>query len=59
MYDVCIVGAGMVGSAAAKWLSKLHGEIKVCLIGPQEPTKEVLIYETCKNTKIMDYKNSA
>eukprot|EP00057_Strongylocentrotus_purpuratus_P004019 XP_003727844.1 PREDICTED: uncharacterized protein LOC100891645 [Strongylocentrotus purpuratus] len=40
MYDVCIVGAGMVGSAAAKWLCKLQRETKVCLIGPQEPTEE-------------------
>ncbi|XP_054756178.2 monomeric sarcosine oxidase-like isoform X1 [Lytechinus pictus] len=40
VYDVCVVGAGMVGSAAAKWLCKLQRETKVCLVGPQEPTKE-------------------
>eukprot|EP00057_Strongylocentrotus_purpuratus_P028839 XP_011683313.1 PREDICTED: peroxisomal sarcosine oxidase [Strongylocentrotus purpuratus] len=40
VYDVCIVGAGMVGSAAAKWLCKLQRETKVCLIGPQEPTEK-------------------
>ncbi|XP_782961.3 uncharacterized protein LOC577652 [Strongylocentrotus purpuratus] len=40
IYDVCIIGAGMVGSAAAKWLCKLQPETKVCLIGPQEPTEE-------------------
>ncbi|XP_071484901.1 monomeric sarcosine oxidase-like isoform X2 [Diadema antillarum] len=39
MYDVCVVGAGMVGSAAAKWLSQ-QADIKVCLIGPQEPEGE-------------------
>ncbi|XP_071499478.1 monomeric sarcosine oxidase-like [Diadema antillarum] len=39
LYDICIVGAGMVGSAAAKWLSREPG-IKVCLLGPQEPTPE-------------------
>ncbi|XP_003724264.3 uncharacterized protein LOC100889440 [Strongylocentrotus purpuratus] len=38
-YDVCIVGAGLVGSAAARWLSNYPG-IKVCLVGPLEPTKE-------------------
>ena len=40
MYDICVVGAGMVGSAATKWLS-LQQETKVCLVGPQEPTEEV------------------
>ncbi|XP_072166330.1 peroxisomal sarcosine oxidase-like [Diadema setosum] len=39
MYDVCVVGGGMVGSAAARWLS-LKRETKVCLIGPREPTDE-------------------
>ncbi|XP_071486172.1 monomeric sarcosine oxidase-like [Diadema antillarum] len=39
LYDICVVGAGMVGSAAAKWLSREPG-IKVCLLGPQEPTPE-------------------
>nr|XP_054754303.1 monomeric sarcosine oxidase-like [Lytechinus pictus] len=40
-YDVCVVGAGPVGSAAARWLSTYQG-ITVCLIGPQEPTEEEL-----------------
>ncbi|XP_071484410.1 monomeric sarcosine oxidase-like [Diadema antillarum] len=39
MYDVCVVGGGMVGSAAARWLS-LKRETRVCLIGPREPTDE-------------------
>ena len=43
-YDVCIVGAGLVGSAAARWLSRYPG-IKVCLAGPLEPTKEVCVNE--------------
>ncbi|CAH1796505.1 unnamed protein product [Owenia fusiformis] len=38
MYDVCIVGAGMIGSATAKHLSEISrtGK-KICLIGPSEP----------------------
>ncbi|XP_062590976.1 uncharacterized protein LOC134252499 [Saccostrea cucullata] len=36
MYDLCIVGAGMMGSAAARHASAKSG-VKVCLIGPQEP----------------------
>ncbi|XP_054756179.1 uncharacterized protein LOC129262151 [Lytechinus pictus] len=40
VYDVCVIGAGMVGSAAAKWLCKLQRETKICLVGPQEPTEE-------------------
>lgn len=37
IYDLCIVGAGMFGSAAARHASTIRG-IKVCLIGPDEPT---------------------
>ena len=33
-YDLCIVGAGLIGSAAAQHASKWG---KVCLIGPEEP----------------------
>ncbi|XP_054756176.2 uncharacterized protein LOC129262148 [Lytechinus pictus] len=40
VYDVCVVGAGMVGSAAAKWLCKLQQDTKICLIGPLEPTEK-------------------
>ncbi|XP_061171965.1 uncharacterized protein LOC133181490 [Saccostrea echinata] len=36
LYDLCIVGAGMMGSAAARHASEKSG-VKVCLIGPQEP----------------------
>ena len=36
VYDVCVVGAGMIGSAAARHVSKSPG-LKVCLIGPKEP----------------------
>ncbi|XP_072037698.1 uncharacterized protein [Amphiura filiformis] len=36
-YDISIVGAGLWGSAAAYHLSVAPG-IKVCLIGPNEPT---------------------
>jgi 2-polyprenyl-6-methoxyphenol hydroxylase-like FAD-dependent oxidoreductase len=36
VYDVCVVGAGMIGSAAARHASSSLGT-KVCLIGPTEP----------------------
>ena len=36
VYDVCVVGAGMIGSAAARHVSKSPG-LRVCLIGPKEP----------------------
>ncbi|XP_071486153.1 monomeric sarcosine oxidase-like [Diadema antillarum] len=39
MYDVCVVGAGMTGSAAARWVSSREG-IKACLVGPAEPTEQ-------------------
>ncbi|GFY59234.1 peroxisomal sarcosine oxidase [Trichonephila inaurata madagascariensis] len=39
IYDLCIVGAGMFGSAAARHASANAG-LKVCLIGPLEPTAE-------------------
>ncbi|GFT31238.1 peroxisomal sarcosine oxidase [Nephila pilipes] len=39
IYDLCIVGAGMFGSAAARHASA-NPRVKVCLIGPVEPTVE-------------------
>ena len=36
MYDVIVVGAGMIGSAAARHLAESTG-MKVLLIGPEEP----------------------
>ncbi|KAJ8029279.1 putative sarcosine oxidase [Holothuria leucospilota] len=38
-FDVCVIGAGLWGSAAARHLSQNPG-MKVCLIGPEEPKKE-------------------
>ncbi|XP_045215480.2 uncharacterized protein LOC123565756 [Mercenaria mercenaria] len=38
MYDLCIVGAGMIGSAAARHASITSG-LNTCLIGPSEPKK--------------------
>eukprot|EP00438_Fugacium_kawagutii_P033270 Skav213346 [mRNA] locus=scaffold3041:16846:17467:- [translate_table: standard] len=34
MYDVAVVGAGLIGSAAAKYLAKKG--LKVALVGPSE-----------------------
>ena len=38
MFDLCVVGAGLIGSAASKYASRGSS---VCLIGPDEPTKKV------------------
>ena len=36
IYDICVVGAGPVGSATALHASAAPG-VKVCLVGPTEP----------------------
>ncbi|XP_077988631.1 monomeric sarcosine oxidase-like [Glandiceps talaboti] len=36
-YDICIVGAGLIGSAAARHATLTTPNLKVCLIGPREP----------------------
>ena len=36
-YDVIVVGAGMIGSAAAKYLKYCEPSWKILLIGPTEP----------------------
>ncbi|XP_069102650.1 monomeric sarcosine oxidase-like [Argopecten irradians] len=41
MYDLCVVGAGLIGSAAARHAS-LQPNIRVCLIGPEEPKERRL-----------------
>ena len=35
-YDLCIVGAGLIGSSIARHAAAKHGH-RVCLIGPPEP----------------------
>ena len=37
VYDVTVVGAGLIGSAAAKHLQILHSDWRILLIGPSEP----------------------
>ncbi|XP_070542986.1 peroxisomal sarcosine oxidase-like [Ptychodera flava] len=37
LYDLCIVGAGPMGSAAARHATLINPQLKVCLIGPKEP----------------------
>ncbi|XP_077992810.1 uncharacterized protein LOC144446844 [Glandiceps talaboti] len=37
LYDICIVGAGIMGSAAARHTTLIAPSLKVCLIGPKEP----------------------
>ena len=40
VYDICVVGAGLWGSAAAYHIAG-NPEIKMCLIGPGEPSEQV------------------
>lgn len=40
-YDVCIIGAGMFGSAAAKYCQIINSQKKTILIGPEEPEPAV------------------
>ena len=42
MYDLCVIGAGMIGSAAARHAAEREG-VKVCLIGPEEPKVKALL----------------
>ena len=39
MYDLCVIGAGCIGSAAARHASQWG---RVCLIGPKEPEVSLL-----------------
>ncbi|XP_021371983.1 uncharacterized protein LOC110462372 isoform X2 [Mizuhopecten yessoensis] len=41
MYDLCVIGAGLIGSAAARHASLQHNT-RVCLIGPEEPQERSL-----------------
>ena len=40
VYDVCVIGAGLWGSSAAYHASS-HPDIRVCLVGPDEPKSKV------------------
>ena len=39
-FELCVVGAGLIGSAAARHASLILGD-KVCLIGPSEPEMSI------------------
>ena len=40
LFDLCVVGAGILGSAAARHASLKPG-VRVCLIGPDEPNVSI------------------
>jgi len=37
MFDLCIIGAGLIGSSCAKHAVKISPRLKIALIGPPEP----------------------
>ena len=46
-YDLCVVGAGLIGSAAARHASQWG---RVCVVGPEEPkVSQVLHYKRRKS----------
>lgn len=61
VYDLCIIGAGMFGSSAARYASA-DITLKVCLIGPNEPTPEEFHtreifgahYDEARITRVLD-----
>ncbi len=38
IYDIAVIGKGLIGSAAARHLAAGFPELKVCIIGPDEPS---------------------
>ena len=46
VYDVMVVGAGMIGSAAARYASA-NQALRVCVVGPAEPS-QVSLHVMCK-----------
>ena len=40
VYDIAVLGAGMLGSSCAKHLSKEYPRLKIVLIGPDETQTE-------------------
>ena len=36
VYDICVIGAGMMGSGAARHIAQLRPDLHVLLIGPEE-----------------------
>ena len=55
MFDLCIIGAGLIGSSCAKHAAKLGPHLKIALIGPPEPkvgnTKELTKVESLLRLK--------
>ncbi|XP_077999505.1 uncharacterized protein LOC144452309 [Glandiceps talaboti] len=40
IHDICIVGAGLMGSAAARHATLITPDSKICLVGPKEPKEK-------------------
>ncbi|GFV43054.1 peroxisomal sarcosine oxidase [Trichonephila clavipes] len=61
VYDLCVIGAGMFGSSSARYASG-NVALKVCLIGPSEPTPEEFRsreifgahYDEARITRVLD-----
>ena len=37
IYDIAVIGKGLIGSAAARHLASNFPELKICVVGPDEP----------------------
>lgn len=37
LYDIAVIGKGLIGSGAIRHLTLAHPDLKVCIIGPDEP----------------------
>ena len=57
-FDVVVIGAGLVGSAAAKYLLKLDPSLKVALVGPEEGQRLEQRRDTSNNTATANTSNA-
>ena len=55
-YGIIVVGAGLIGSAAVRHLVEISNDVKVLMIGPEEPKVSVTachLVEISKHVKVL------
>lgn len=64
MYDIIVIGKGLIGSAAIRHLAKSYPDLKVAIIGPDEPPNKkshtgvfASHYDQGRITRILDKTN--